>query len=265
MKAAFVATALLVLAWGAARAAEDCGDCHRGQAEEFARTTMARAAINPAFRAEWAEGGHDGACLGCHAPSGGQGVACADCHGGGNHPYAAVPVPGACARCHDAPGEATVRTYRASLAARAGKTCLDCHLGENAGHHAIRGASDPTFLHGIAQVRLALSGNVLVAAIRHSAGHALPGGTTGRAVWLVLRGLGVDGTTVWEERRRYGWLTDGRTWQDHTLAPDHGAIIEIENPERNAAISVEARLLYSRRPTAEPEGEELSRATMTLR
>lgn len=256
--------AVLVFAWVPASAAQDCLDCHREQAEEFSRTVMARAAANPVFQAEWAAGGKDPACLGCHAPSGGQGLGCVDCHGTGEHPYAPVAVPQVCARCHDAPGEATVRTFRASLAARAGKTCLDCHLAEGKGHHAFRGASDAGFLSGAARVRLMMRGDTLLTIVDHRAGHGFPGGTTGRAVWLVVRGVDRQGLAVWEETKRFGWLTDGHSWQDHTLGPDRNGMLEVQSPQRDGAVAVDARLLYSRQVRNQPGGEELSRATMIL-
>jgi len=259
---------VIVLAGLPALADEDCAACHRPQAEEFARTAMARAASTATFLKEWAEAKSDKACLTCHSPLGGAGIACRDCHGGG-HPYAAVAVPDVCARCHDAPGESTVRMFKTSLAARNGATCLDCHLEAGGGHHAFRGASDPTFLRNVATVQLALTDGRLIVSMRHTAGHSLPGGTTGRAVWLVLSGLSASGEHVWEERHRFGWRNDGQGWQDHSLAPDVASMVEVEAPQRNGATSVEARLLYGRQPGSKPNRgglglEELSKATMVL-
>lgn len=260
---------VVVLAGLPALADEDCASCHRPQAEEFAQTAMARAASTPTFLKEWAEAKSDKACLTCHSPSGGAGIACRDCHGGDGHPYAAVAVPDVCAQCHDAPGESTVRMFKTSLAARNGATCLDCHLDAGRGRHAFRGASDPSFLRNVATVQLAFSGERLIASIHHTAGHSLPGGTTGRAVWLVLRGFGISGEQVWEERRRFGWRNNGQGWEDSSLAPDVTSAVEIETPQRNGATSVEARLLYGRQPASKPRGvglgfEELSKATMVL-
>lgn len=259
---------LLIAGDAAAEGKDECSDCHRVAAERFSRSAMSRAAINPVFLAEWRDKGNDPACLDCHAPSAATGVVCVDCHGQGGHPYAPVAVPDACARCHDAPGEATVRSFRESLAARNGKTCLDCHLDGNQSH-AFVGPSDPAFLRDVAQVRLALVEDGLVVTIRHRAGHSLPGGTTGRSAWLVVQGRSVDGGIIWEERRRFGWLSNGSVWQDNTLPPDRGVMIEIENPRRNGAVEVGAHLLYSRQAGWEPDGgtgfQELSRATMILR
>ncbi|OJX78601.1 hypothetical protein [Magnetospirillum sp. 64-120] len=246
----------------------DCSDCHRSVAESFSRSAMSRAAINPVFLAEWRDKGHDPACLGCHAPSTAAGVACVDCHGPGGHPYAPVAVPDTCGRCHDAPGEVTVRSFRDSSAARNGKTCLDCHLGGNQSHVFI-GPSDPAYLRDVASLRLALAGDRLMVAIRHRAGHSLPGGTTGRAAWLVVQGRDGAGAITWQERRRFGWLNAESVWQDNTLPPDRGVMIEIENPGLADSVEVTARLLYSRRAGVEPDSgtgfQELSRATMILR
>lgn len=260
----------VVLAGVPAQADEDCAPCHRVHAEEFAQTAMARSAATPAFQKEWAEANSDKACLACHAPSGRLGVACRDCHGGGEHPFASVAIPDACGRCHDAPGESTVRMFKGSNAARSGITCLDCHLEAGQGHHAFRGTSDPAFLQNVATVQLALADERLIVSIRHLAGHGLPGGTTGRAVWLVLRGLDLNGRTVWIERHRFGWRNDGSGWQDRSLAPDRATMVEIEAPGRDGTVAVEARLLYGRQPATKPAGEatagfeELSRAAISL-
>ncbi|TAN64896.1 MAG: hypothetical protein EPN20_07920 [Magnetospirillum sp.] len=260
---------MVILAGLPALAAEDCVECHRSQADEFAQTAMARAAATPSFLKEWADANSDRSCVACHSPSGSPGIGCPDCHGSDGHPYSAVAVPDACARCHDAPGESTVRMFKISLAARSGTTCLDCHLEAGRGPHAFRGPSDSSFLRNVATIHLVMGEGRLIVSMRHTAGHALPGGTTGRAVWLVLRGLDARGSQVWDERHRFGWLNDGRGWQDHTLAPDHGTIVEVEAPERNGAATVEARLLYGRQPATKPGSpsasfEELSRAIITL-
>jgi hypothetical protein len=211
---------------------------------------MARAASSQAFIREWHDNGNTGACLSCHAPRGGAGVQCVDCHGEAGHPYPAVAVPERCARCHDAAGENTVRTYLDSPARRRGERCLGCHTpdGERFSH-GFRGPSRPEFLHGVARVRAAsrIERNILytLVQIRHTAGHALPGGTTGRAVWLWIEGLNRRREVIWRESRRFGWLhgADG-AWRDQTLPSGRAVRIESTRRTRGATARVRVRLTY---------------------
>lgn len=239
-----------------------CVECHQAIVRSFTGTRMFRAASGARFLAEREAWGSPNHCLACHAPGGGAGVACADCHGSDGHPYPAVEVPRACARCHDAPGESTVRRYLESPAQRKGRDCLGCHLpgGEAAASHGFRGPFTAGFLDGVAKVRLLLrrdAGKGLVAVVRitHRAGHALPGGTTGRSVWLVATGIGKEGASVWREAFRFGWEhqeagsgEEGRAWRDRTLPPGRVTVIELPDAGRDGATALRAELIYRFRP-----------------
>jgi hypothetical protein len=67
--------------------AQSCEDCHPLQQRQFQHSVMARAASSQAFLDEQSRSAQPGACLRCHAPLGGEGVTCVDCHGAGPHPY----------------------------------------------------------------------------------------------------------------------------------------------------------------------------------
>lgn len=273
MRWGLVLTALIITmppVW----AEEDCAACHVEAARQFAETAMAKATRSDDFKQEWAGAGQSPHCLSCHAPSGGTGVGCADCHGSGQHPYARLSIPETCARCHDAPGESTVRSHRASLAARQGLNCLSCHLKSPKESHVFLGATDTEFLKRSAMLHLAVrtqtGKQVLVAAVRPLTGHALPGGTTGRSVWLLVRGLDTHNSVRWKETKRYGWLKGPNgQWEDATLAQDFGANLELSDPGRKGAVRVEAELVYRFRPgpfeDPDPRQMTVSRAAMTLR
>ncbi|MBF0168994.1 MAG: hypothetical protein HQL45_15320 [Alphaproteobacteria bacterium] len=255
-------------------AGQGCAACHVEQAHQFAGTAMAKAALSDDFIKEWAEAGRGPDCLSCHAPSQGAGVGCTDCHGMGAHPFARLSIPETCARCHDAPGESTVRSHNASLSARRGLNCLSCHVKSPKESHVFLGATSADFLTKSARLHLALrkeSGKqVLVVAVRPQTGHALPGGTTGRAVWLTVRGLDKANAMRWTEQRRFGWLKGPQgIWEDATLAPDIGVNLDLADPGRNGAVRIEAELIYRFRsgPLEEPDSRQvsLSRASMTLR
>ncbi len=235
-------------------AASECADCHPEQVASFGHSAMASAATGAAFLAEQAAASRPRRCLRCHAPGGGPGVTCADCHGDGPHPYPQVRQPAACGRCHDAAGENTLRSYRSSPAAAAGRRCSDCHaLTEGRFSHDFRGPTRNGFLEGVATLRAFLRTDpeapVVVVRIHHRAGHALPGGTTGRAVWLRLQGLDRAGNRLWEEVRRFGWehRTDGR-WLDRTLPPGVPVLLELPVVTGSALHTLRLQLIYRFRP-----------------
>ncbi|CAA6603657.1 exported hypothetical protein [Rhodospirillaceae bacterium LM-1] len=255
-------------------AAEPCESCHLETHRQFAATAMAKAARSDDFIQEWGQGGRNPACLSCHAPSGTEGVVCVDCHGLGPHPYPRLSVPETCARCHDAPGESTVRRHKTSLAARRNLNCLSCHVKPSAGSHGFIGATDPAFLRTAALLHLAvrndLGKQILVAAIRPRTGHALPGGTTGRSVWLVIKGMGRGNAERWRETWRFGWWQGPKgEWEDATLAPDIGANLEVAEPGRQGTDWIEAELIFRFRPgpfeEPDPRQVTISKAQMTLR
>lgn len=236
----------------AEREGRPCAECHEPIADAFAGTRMAGAASGRDFLTEWATKGKPDGCLSCHAPSGGQGLGCADCHGSGGHPYPRVQVPDACARCHDAPGENTVRGFLEGPAPARGQDCLTCHLPDSsrAEDHRFQGPSTSGFLSGVARVRAFLrrargGGTTAIIQVTHRAGHALPGGTTGRSVWLVMRGLRADGADAWRETARFGWEHHpDRGWLDRTLPAGKPALLEILQPDRRGAVRLRAELWY---------------------
>jgi len=238
------------------REGRPCVDCHEAISRAFAVTRMADAASSTDFLAEWGEKGRPDWCANCHAPSGGRGLVCDDCHGTGPHPYPKLQAPGICARCHDAPGESTVRRFLEGPAARRGEDCLKCHLPDTApgADHAFQGPTVPGFLDGVATVRIFLraeesGGTTAVLRIGHRAGHALPGGTTGRSVWLLVRGLDADGEEAWTETVRFGWEHHpDRGWLDHTLPPGRPAVIEVPELRRGGAIRLRTELWYRFQP-----------------
>lgn len=229
-----------------------CAECHETISRSFAETRMARAASGEQFQLEWGRESFPDHCLNCHAPGGGAGVVCGDCHGINGHPYPVAMVPETCARCHDAPGENTLRGYRQSTAVRRGEDCLDCHLSDAdpSLNHYFKGPSAAGFLDGIARVRLVLREDqfrklTMIARITHKAGHSLPGGTTGRSVWLVVKGIRADDTLAWREEVRFGWEHHGdQEWRDQTLPPDRPAVLELPDPDRNGATRLHAGLYY---------------------
>jgi len=236
--------------WAYASEFDNCAQCHLDAEQAFAQSAMAQAALTKSFLKEWTEKGHDQACLGCHAPSGGQGIQCRDCHGLADHPVDKLNVPGVCARCHSAPGETTVHMYLSSRSFKAGQNCLDCHTGKDGENvHHFMGPSIEGFLTDVAQIRASIlveqgRAKALIR-ISHRAGHSLPGGTTGRSVWLVVEGRNAQGQGVWSKRVRFGWVHDGQgNWRDETLRPDIQTQFWLENIGRSGTVRLHVALLY---------------------
>jgi len=228
-----------------------CADCHTKQARAFSGSRMAIAASTRSFLREWKRNGSSVKCLSCHAPSGGAGVVCRDCHRGRAHPVAKVSVPAICARCHDAKGEVTLRSFMQSPAARRGKTCLACHSrreGKVNAHHFAGPAADHAFLRRAATLRMLTARRtgrpVVILQVRNHAGHAIPGGTTGRALWLVVTGYSSDGERLIRQVARFGWEhARSGEWRDRTLKPGKSAILEVP-VEQTGVRRVRARLIY---------------------
>ena len=282
IRGACVAT-LLLLPWLAAGEAPSrappgtCPECHRAEQEAFQSSAMARAGRTPGFTRNWRAQGRPPGCLECHAPRGGAGLTCTACHSGPGHPFPPVAVPGTCARCHDAPGENTVRRFLDSPARRRGEDCLDCHTADPAVgfSHRFDGPNRrPGFLKDVAQLRLVLRreavGNLTaVIAIRHRAGHALPGGTTGRSVWLRVAGLGDGGEVRWQRDFRFGWEHDPqRGWRDRTLPPGRPSLVEVADVTRSHSRRLRLELWYRYRPgpfgPADPRTRLLDRLERSL-
>lgn len=238
------------------REGRPCAGCHDAIVNAFAGTRMAGAASGSDYLAEWAEKGKVTSCLNCHAPSGNRGLGCADCHGSAGHPYPRVEVPEACARCHDAPGENTVRGFLRGPAPARGQDCLSCHVPDTSPgqDHRFQGPSAPGFLEGVASLRAFLRweeapGTTAIIQITHKAGHSLPGGTTGRSVWLVVAGCTAEGGESWRETARFGWEHHpDRGWLDRTLPAGGPAVIELPHSGRGGAVRLRAELWYRFRP-----------------
>ena len=244
-----------MLIWGAQGYPQDegaaCEDCHLKQQSEFQKSRMAVAAKTPDFLNEWRQNGKPDNCLDCHSPARTNGVICVDCHTTAIHPYPKLSVPTVCARCHDAPGEITLSSFRDSPAARRGENCLTCHLPDKEFSHDFRGPTRDGFLDGIASLTIAFrrdaEGDTALLRIRHKAGHAMPGGTTGRSVWLLIEQMDAHGLRLNEHQYRFGWLhskTSG--WRENTLPPGVGKVIE--TPLHKAARVIRAKLIYRFRP-----------------
>lgn len=256
MKWLVLMTLIPLLAWGGQNLQPPpsgepsyCPDCHQKEHAEYIQSRMAYAARTPTFLYEWKTKGKAEHCLDCHAPSRKDGITCIDCHGSTGHPYLKLDVPEVCARCHDAPGENTVRSFRSSPAARRGEGCLDCHLEGDRVSHDFKGPSSSGFLEGVAKLRIALrrdvGGYTALIRIRHRAGHALPGGTTGRSVWLVVEEVNAENVVRHQKQYRFGWVHDPQAgWEENTLPPGAGKVIEVPrvNPEETRFLR--AKLIY---------------------
>ena len=226
-----------------------CPDCHQKEYTEYQRSRMASAARTPYFLKEWADKGKVESCLECHAPSREDGITCGDCHGNGGHPYPRLGVPDICARCHDAPGEITVRSFRDSPAAKRGEGCLQCHLQGEGVSHDFRGPSRAGFLDGIASLSIAMRRDgdsyTALVRIRHIAGHALPGGTTGRSVWLVIEEYDAGNHRIDRREHRFGWVHQpGIGWKENTLPAGPGKVIEFRKVSLEKAGYLRGKLIY---------------------
>ncbi|MCW8980425.1 MAG: hypothetical protein OQJ83_03470 [Altibacter sp.] len=222
------------------------------------------AARTPAFLDEWKQKGNPDSCFDCHSPTHSDGVHCTDCHSTNAHPYPKLHVPTVCVPCHDAPGEITIRSFRDSSAARRGEDCLACHLPDKVLSHDFRGPSRRGFLDGIASLTIAyrrdVEGDIALLRIRHKAGHALPGGTTGRAVWLLVEQVDGQGVRLDEHQYRFGWLHSPTTgWRENTLPPGIGKVIEM--PLHEAAKMIRAKLIYRFR-TGDLDVEDLDQVIL---
>ena len=232
----------------AANQESSCAECHQTSSDEYRRSRMAIAATTPTFLREWEEKDRAAICISCHAPSNGPGVGCKDCHRGDDHPFGKVAEPRVCAGCHDAPGEITLRSYHSSGAAQRGELCVDCHLDPARSGHEFLGPSTPGFLNRKAFLGVSLrreaGRQTAIFDIRHRAGHALPGGTTGRAVWLSIEILDESGQLAARHAHRFGWFFDpDRGWIDNTLPSDERTVVELSLQEAGTG-TMQAKLIY---------------------
>lgn len=170
-----------------------------------------------------------------------------------------------------------MRRFLAGPAAHRGEDCLNCHLLEDSagGDHAFQGPSVPGFLDGVAAVRAFLreeesGGTTAVFQITHRAGHALPGGTTGRSVWLLVQGIKADGAEAWRETVRFGWEHHpDRGWLDRTLPPGRPAVLELPGLRRGGTVRLRAELWYRFQPgpffEPDPRAVRLDQVQVDLR
>ena len=225
-----------------------CEECHQQSNEEYLRSRMAVAATTSTFLQEWETKDRPHICLSCHSPTAGPGITCADCHRGSEHPFGKIADPETCATCHDAPGEVTLRSFHRSGSARRGKLCVDCHLAPDQSGHEFLGPSTPGFLDkkvflGVS-LRREMNEQIAIFDIRHQAGHALPGGTTGRSVWLIVEILDNSGRITERHTHRFGWFHDPEQgWLDKTLPPDSRKIVELPLGEVRGG-QLQAKLVY---------------------
>lgn len=149
-----------------------CGDCHTDHTAAFATSRHAVAATSGLFRDTRESAPDPEFCDSCHAPRGGDGVSCLDCHAAaGNYgaengqlvldltgpirgsrgldaPHASAAEPfladsELCATCHqiDGPGAFHERPYThwlGSAASARGEGCAECHMSPTPGVAAPR-------------------------------------------------------------------------------------------------------------------------------
>ena len=118
-------------------------------------------------------------------------------------------LAGPTSAARDAPGEVAVATFRHAPAAARGVDCLDCHAATDRTDHRFPGPrTAPAMLEGAALLEMHLrrrdDGWHLLVRISNRAGHAIPGGTTGRALWLEVCGRTADGAETGCRHRRFG-------------------------------------------------------------
>ena len=228
---------------------DDCVRCHAQAVQSYQHSQMARAASTPGFVKEWQQNDHAEYCLECHSPSKTQGIVCQDCHAQDLHTVKSVIDETLCAQCHHASGENTFRTFIQSPAARQGAGCISCHLNfEKTGHEFI-GPSTVGFMQGVASLRLSIRKQqdelMAIVQIRHTAGHALPGGTTGRSVWVVVEPYDQDCRLISSSHARFGWM---RTMKNHmldnSLAPGKTEVLEFPFPALEKVAGIRARMWY---------------------
>ncbi len=227
----------------------NCIDCHQDAVQSYQRSQMARAASTPDFMREWQQNGRAEKCLDCHSPSRTQGIMCQDCHAQDLHTVKSVIDETLCAQCHHASGENTFRTYIHSPAGKQGISCVSCHLNfEQTGHEFI-GPSTAGFLQGVASLRLSIRKQQdelsAIVQIRHTAGHALPGGTTGRSVWVVFESYDEDCRVIASSYARFGWMQSIKPHMiDNSLAPGKTALLEFPVSALEKVAAIRVRMLY---------------------
>jgi len=234
---------------------QQCNRCHLATVTSYERSQMANAAIGQEFLKHWKNDDQSEKCLLCHSPSNTRGIICQDCHSGDGHQQGLADEVSVCARCHDAPGENTVRSYRKSMASMQGLVCTSCHLDfKNTGHEFL-GPSTPGFMTDVVNLKLSLRKqqnelNVIIQ-IRHKAGHSLPGGTIGRSVWLKIDAFDRYCRVIESSQVRFGWLkTQHGDMIDNSLLAAKTKMIEIPILDREKTAGIDARMIYRFAPGA---------------
>ncbi len=230
-----------------------CESCHSEQTESYQRSKMAIAAQTVTFINEWNQKGQPDRCFNCHSPSLTQGVVCTDCHQGANHPFNLATDINICSRCHDAPGEITLRSYYQSPSSRKGERCSACHLNIKVSGHEFLGPSTPGFLKGVARLDIALriegDDTIAIVSINHNAGHAVPGGTTGRSVWLLADQFNDAGEVMRLSETRFGWQDHQQQgWKDNTLPAGCSTVVEIPVDSDPKLDKLRVKLIYRFEP-----------------
>lgn len=196
-----------------------CEQCHPFETQTFRLSAMSRAAQTTGFLTEWQRENKNTACLDCHAPSSEKGLGCIDCHGSESHVSEPRRQEGICARCHNAPLENTYRHFETRPISLVEKRCIDCHIRPSPSgvDHQFPGINDYTlrqssiFLRWIIHKGEPLTIDIL---LQNRTAHAIPGGTSGRALWLVIRYQ----ENAWMPLRRFGWFQDkDRRWFDFSF------------------------------------------------
>jgi hypothetical protein len=228
---------------------DNCISCHQDAVLSYQRSQMAQAASTKGFLKEWQQNGQADYCLDCHSPSRTQGVICQDCHAQDAHTVKPVLNETLCAQCHHAAGENTFRTYLNSPAAKQGAKCVSCHINIKKSGHEFIGPSSAGFMQGVARLKLSIRKQedelIAIVQIRHSAGHALPGGTTGRSVWIVFESYDKDCTIVSSNHARFGWTkTFNKHMVDNTLAAGKTTVVEFPVSQMEKVVAIRARMLY---------------------
>ncbi len=200
----------------------NCAQCHPFEVKTFHQSAMSRAAQTANFKEQWQDADNAIACLDCHAPSSAHGVTCNDCHGESIHlKVTATMDTDVCARCHDAPLENTYRHYRSRPAALAKANCIDCHMrpSDLGIDHNFRGPDSPDLLSKAVTLRWLVqeAGDPSIyLIIKNRTAHAIPGGTSGRSLWLLIKNQSGE----WQPMQRFGWLqTERKYWIDYSLPP----------------------------------------------
>jgi hypothetical protein len=233
-----------------ARAGESkCNECHASIVEEWAWTAHALAWQDEVYQEELKGRKKAEACHGCHIPAplhGGDlgtkpeprkddlhfGISCESCHAA---PDGALLGPtgaptdkhatrksdsmsGAgttalCASCHRTtvgPVIGIAKDFEQSAAAKAGKTCVGCHMAalksvpfeggtREVRSHEIQTPRDPSFLARAFAFALAESGGKTVLRVENRAGHRVPG-LIGREIAFEVRAFDASGKELAKER-----------------------------------------------------------------